>query len=189
MAKSSRASGRFLLRTGPELHQALRDGARAARVSLNDYCLARLAGSDVTATGPAAAAVVDWGRRAFAEWLVGIAVYGSWARGEATGESDVDVLIVLDRSQPLRRDIYRRCDTADLIWDAHPVQIQVVQLPQTGEIGGGLWPEIALDGIVLVDRDFQLSRYLVAVRRAIVEGRLVRRTAHGQPYWTTAEAA
>ena len=189
MAKSSRASGRFLLRTGPELHQTLRDGARAASVSLNEYCLARLAGSGVSATGEEAAAVVTWGRRAFAERLVGIAVYGSWARGEATGESDVDVLIVLDRGQPLRRDLYRICDTADLIWETHPVQTQVVQLPQPGEIGGGLWPEIAVDGIVLVDRDFQLSRHLVAVRRAIVEGRLVRRTAHGQPYWTTTEAA
>lgn len=189
MTTNSTASGRFVLRMGPELHEALRAGARASGVSLNEYCLARLAAPGITAAGPEAAAVVDWARRAFGERLIGVAVYGSWARGEATAESDVDVLIVLDRAQPLNRDLYRLGDTAELVWDTHPVQTQIVQLPPAGEVGGGLWPEIALDGIVLVERDFLLSRHLVAIRRAIVEGRLVRRTAHGQPYWTTTEAA
>ena len=58
-----------------------------------------------------------------------------------------------------------------------------------GGAGGGFWPEIALDGIVLFERDVAVSRRLVAIRRAIADGRLVRRTAHGQPYWTTKEAA
>jgi hypothetical protein len=189
MAKGSTASGRFVLRTGAALHEALRAGARDAGVSLNEYCLARLAAPGVTGGSSDASAVADWARRAFGDALVGAAVYGSWTRGEATAESDVDVLIVLDRSQPLRRDLYRRGDAAALVWDGRPVQTQLVQLPLAGEIGGGLWPEIALDGIVLVERGFLLSLHLVAIRRAIVDGRLVRRTAHGQPYWTTREAA
>ena len=70
------------------------------------------------------------------------------------------------------------------------MQIQIVRMPEAGHVaGGGLWPEIALDGIVLFERDGALSRKLVAIRRAIADGRLVRRTAHGQPYWTTKEAA
>jgi hypothetical protein len=189
MVKRSKASGRFVLRTGTALHEELRKGAREAGVSLNEYCLARLVTPGIAAGSPEAAAVIEWTRRAFGDALVGAVVYGSWTRGEATAESDVDVLIVLDRSQPLRRELYRRCDEEPLVWDGHPVQSQVVQLPPAGEIGGGLWPEIALDGIVLTERGFLLSRHLVAVRRAIAEGRLVRRTAHGQPYWTTSEAA
>lgn len=184
-----KASGRFVLRTGAALHRALRAGAREAGISLNEYCLVRLAAPPMTAGTPEAAAVVELTRRAFGDALVGAAVYGSWTRGEATADSDVDVLIVLDRSQPLYRELYRRLDEEALVWDGHPVQSQVVHLPPSGEISGGLWPEVALDGIVLFEREFLLSRHLVSVRRAIVDGRLLRRTAHGQPYWTTSEAA
>ncbi|MCI0434182.1 MAG: type II toxin-antitoxin system HicB family antitoxin, partial [Gemmatimonadetes bacterium] len=45
-------SGRFVMRIDPALHAALRDAARAAGLSLNDYCVRKLAapGSPV---GPA----------------------------------------------------------------------------------------------------------------------------------------
>lgn len=178
-----------MLRTGTALHEALRSAARAMGISLNEYCVTRLSAARGSAASPEAAAVVEWADRVFGGAVAGVVLYGSWARGEATGESDVDLLIVLDASQPLQRELYRRCDTANLTWDGHPVQAQVVHLPAAGVIGGGLWPEIALDGIVLVECDFQVSRRLVAIRRAIVEGRLVRRTAHGQPYWTARDAA
>ncbi|HXG53868.1 MAG TPA: nucleotidyltransferase domain-containing protein [Vicinamibacterales bacterium] len=183
------ASGRFLLRTGEALHQALRSAARAAGLSLNEYCVTRLSAPAGSAASPDAAAVVEWVEGAFGGAVAGVVLYGSWTRGEATSESDVDLLIVLDASQPLQRELYRRCDTANLAWDGHPLQAQVVHLPEAGVVRGGLWPEIALDGIVLVERDLLLSRRLVEIRRAIVEGRLVRRTAHGQPYWTARDAA
>ena len=48
----------------------------------------------------------------------------------------------------------------------------------------GLWAEVALDGTVLFDRGWMLSARLARVRRAIADGRLVRRVVHGQPYWT-----
>jgi hypothetical protein len=47
----------------------------------------------------------------------------------------------------------------------------------------GLWAEAALDGVVLFERGLVVSKRLAAVRRDIVAGRLVRRLAHGQPYW------
>ncbi|MCY4188977.1 MAG: hypothetical protein OXD30_10890 [Bryobacterales bacterium] len=50
----------------------------------------------------------------------------------------------------------------------------------------GLWAEVALDGIVLWDRDWKLSAQLARIRRRIAGGRLVRRVVHGQPYWTEA---
>jgi hypothetical protein len=37
---------------------------------------------------------------------------------------------------------------------------------------------------VLFERDFRISSKLVQVRHDIVSGRIVRRIAHGQPYWT-----
>jgi len=182
-------SGRFVLRTPPALHGGLRRAARRAGLSLNEYCVRRLA---VPAAERASDApgVVAWATDEFGDALCGVMVYGSWARGEATSESDVDVLVVLDTSVALTRDVYRKCDVASLSWDGHPVQIQIVRMPEAnGVAGGGLWPEIALDGIVMFERDCELSRRLVAIRRAIADGRLVRRTAHGQPYWTTKEAA
>jgi hypothetical protein len=181
-------SGRFVLRTPPALHGALRRAARQAGRSLNEYCVRRLA-APAAERASDAPAVVAWASDEFGDALCGVVVYGSWARGEATSESDVDVLVVLDASVALTRDIYRKCDRASLSWDNHPVQIQIVRMPDARRVAGGLWPEIALDGIVLFERDFELSRRLVAIRCAIADGRLVRRTAHGQPYWTTKEAA
>jgi hypothetical protein len=40
-----------------------------------------------------------------------------------------------------------------------------------------------MDGIVLFDRSLDLSRHLCRVRHAIGDGRLVRKTSHGQAYW------
>jgi len=153
------------------------------------YCVRRVAAPTAQPTADAPA-VLSWARTAFGDALAGVVLYGSWARGEATSESDVDVLVVLDASVALTRDVYRTCDVGSLSWDGHPVQIQIVRLPEADRVAaGGLWPEIALDGIVLFERDVTLSRRLVAIRRAIADGRLVRRTAHGQPYWTSTEAA
>jgi hypothetical protein len=45
---------------------------------------------------------------------------------------------------------------------------------------------VAVDGIVLFDRGFTLSRRLSSLRRDIVAGRIVRREVHGQPYWVEA---
>ena len=185
---TSEPSGRFVLRTLPALHRALRRRARERGVSLNAYCVRRLS-APAAALPTEAAAVVSWATDAFGDAVAGVIAYGSWARGETTGDSDVDVLIVLDASVGLTRDIYRRCDGATLLWDGHPVQLQIVHMPSADRAAGGLWPEIALDGMMLFERGFHVSRRLVAIRRAIADGRLVRRTAHGQPYWTTTEAA
>jgi hypothetical protein len=47
-----------------------------------------------------------------------------------------------------------------------------------------VWGEVAIDGVILFDRDLRLSSCLNRVRRDIAAGRIVRRLAHGQPYWT-----
>lgn len=188
MAGNPRASGRFVLRAGPRLHAALRQAAGEQGVSLNEYCVRRLSAPASLAVVPEAAAV-GWALDTFGPDLVGVAVYGSWVRGEATAHSDVDLLVVLDEARPLTRELYRACDGVELAWEGWPLQAQLTHLPIPGVVAGGLWAEVALEGIVLWERHVRLSRRLVAVRRDIVEGRLVRRVAHGQPYWTTNEAA
>src|SRR3972149_4528372 len=75
----------------------------------------------------------------------------------------------------LTRSTYRKADEASLSWEGHPVQVQIVRMPDAGQVTGGLWPEIALDGIVLFERDYAPSRALVGIRRAIAGGRGGRR--------------
>ena len=187
MAKAT-ASGRFVLRVDPRLHESLRAGASARGVSLNEYCRTKLAApslepgafgiaSDVVAR--AAAVVGD-------DELVGVLVFGSWTRGELAASSDVDVLIVLTPQAPVTRALYRCWDEAPLAWEQHPVEPHFVRMPGGADEPSGLWAEVALDGIVIFERDPRLSRWLVRVRRLVADGRLCRRTAHGQPYWVKA---
>jgi hypothetical protein len=190
MAAKSRASGRFVLRVGSGLHAALRAAAREAGLSLNELCVRRLSAPPAPLLGlQGAEAAVGWASQAFGADLVGVAVFGSWARGEAATGSDVDLLVVLEDRVPLTRELCRSGDAASLRFGERPVETQFVHLPVAGAAAGGLWAEIALDGLVLFERGLRLSRRLAQIRRDIAEGRLVRRTAHGQGYWTTNEAA
>lgn len=181
------ASGRFVLRIAPGLHAALRAAARDAGSSLNDYCARLLAApaGNLAALGPAAD-VVGHAADLFGEDLVGVVAYGSWARGEATPASDVDVLVVVEPRVRLTRGLYRRWDTRPPAWDEHPIDPHFVHPLDEGAVPTGLWAEAAIDGVVLFERHLALSAILRRVRRAILEGRLVRRVVHGQPYWAEA---
>ena len=176
-------SGRFLLRLSPGLHAALRSAARDAGLSLNEYCIHKLAAPAGNVSSLDAASVVSRAAELFGETLLGVVAYGSWARGEATATSDVDVLVVVDAKVPITRALYRRWDEEPLTWEGRQVEPHFVRL-RAGEIPAtGLWAEAALDGIVLFERGLAVSARLASVRRDIATGRLVRRMAHGQPYW------
>jgi HicB family/Nucleotidyltransferase domain len=185
--KSPRAetSGRFVLRLTPGLHATLRAAARDAGVSLNDYCARKLA---LPAGNPAAldsaTAVVERAAELFGEDLIAVIAFGSWSRGEAMASSDVDVLIVVESSAPITRALYRRWDTRPLTWEAHAVEPHFVHLRGSEEGTTGLWAEAAIDGIMLFERGLAVSRRLAEIRREVLAGHLVRRTVHGQPYWS-----
>ncbi len=175
-------SGRFVLRMPPGLHAALESAARAAGVSLNEYCVRRLAAAGSGPGDGDAAALVSHAAAVAGDALTGVLLHGSWARGEATPTSDVDALVVVEPRVALRRALYRAWDEHPVRWRGRRVDPHFVHPPGAGI--SGLWAEAAVDGQVLFDRDGRLPALLARVRRAIAEGRLVRRTVHGQPYWT-----
>ncbi len=119
----------------------------------------------------------------FGERLIGVTAFGSWARRQATESSDLDLLVVVETSVVLTRELYRTWDESPVAWEGRCVEPHFVHLPEAGIVVAGVWAEVALDGIVLFEREFQVSLRLSEVRRDIVEGRIVRKVAHGQPYW------
>jgi hypothetical protein len=65
----------------------------------------------------------------------------------------------------------------------HPVEVHLVSLPNTATPVTAIWAELSIDGIVIFERDFAVSRVLSHARSEIAAGRLQRRRSHGQNYW------
>ena len=115
--------------------------------------------------------------------LVGVIVYGSFARGELAAGSDVDLLVVLAAGVPITRSLYREWEGAVPPWNGREIDLHFVHLPATADRVSGSWAEAAVCGIVLYDRDLAVSRRLIAIRERIAAGELTRKMAQGQPYW------
>lgn len=176
-------SGRFVVRIEPSLHASLRARARSEGISLNRYC-ARALGSPRSELMPPAAEAVGRAHSILGEALLGVVVFGSWARGEPSWESDLDVLLTVGDQVPISRGLYRQWDDGPALeWDGHAVEPHFVHLPGKDETPSGLWAEVAMDGLVLFERALVVSRTLVGVRRRILEERISHRVVHGNPYW------
>jgi predicted nucleotidyltransferase len=178
---------RFLLRLPATLHASLTAGAARRELSLNEYIGRRLAGLEAHPAVEAVAAVVlARARDVVRGALVGALLHGSWSRGEARADSDIDALIVVDRSLPLSRGLYRAWDEQPVAVEGRAVDVHFVHLPTTRARAGGVWCEAAIEGRLIADRAGRIEDTLIELRRAIADGRLVRKRAHGQPYWTVA---
>lgn len=178
---------RFLLRLPAALHASLAAGAARRELSLNEYIGRRLAGVETHPAVEAVAAVVlARAREVVGDALVGALLHGSWARGEARTDSDIDALIVVDQSLPLTRHLYRTWDERPLSIEDRAVDVHFVHLPVTIARAGGVWCEAAIEGRLIADRAGQVEDTMIELRRAIADGRMVRKHAHGQPYWTVA---
>ena len=171
-----------MLRIDPGLHAALREAAQRVGVSLNDLCAERLRVPASDGGGPGAA-IVARAAAMFGDALRGVAAHGSWARGDLAPGSDVDVLVVVDRHIEVTRDLYRAWDQAPMRWHTRHVDIHFAHPPTEGVAVTGLWMNVAMDGIVLYDRDLDVSRRLVQLRSRVASGQVVRHSAHGHPYW------
>ena len=186
-----RPSGRFVVRVPPTLHGRLRELAAGSGVSLNTLCVQLLSAGAEGHVAPAEHSPWSWIARRYEEVFghepVAVVLFGSAARGELRGDSDVDLLVVLDPGVPLRRALYRQWD--ELVSQGtfeRAINAHFVHLPARVEDAGSLWLEVAVEGRVLSDRDDTVRRFLVAVRGAIASGRFVRSVLHGQPYWRRA---
>jgi hypothetical protein len=119
--------------------------------------------------------------------LIGLILFGSAARGDATEDSDIDLLLAMRPEAKIARDLYRRweefCREYAGAQDFGGISPHFASLPESVREAGGLWYEAALDGIVLWERERQVSRFFGSVREAMAHGRIRRRMLHGSPYW------
>ncbi len=175
---------RVLLRLPADLHRMLVKAAADADLSFNEFCVRRLsAPSDAQGLSAVRSQVVTRASTVFGDRLDGVLVLGSWARGEAAATSDIDVLIVIDATIALTRDLYRVWDLDPISFEGRAIDAHFAHPSAAGTLPTAVWCEAAVDGIVWYDRDGRLTIRLGEVRRAIAEGRVVRSFAHGQPYW------
>ena len=184
-ADSESASGRFVLRIEPGLHAALRRNARDAGISLNELCARKLRVPLRGFGGPGENALAK-AADLLGEALLGVVAFGSWARNELAQESDVDLLVIIDEKVDISRQLYRDWDEAPVFWNGHPVEPHFVNLPPQGASFSGTWADVALDGVILFEKELVVSQLLVEIRHEIVSGHIVRRRLHGQSYWVEA---
>lgn len=173
-------SGKFVLRLAPEFHRALKDEARRNGESLNSLCLRKLQSVPSSSLqGDVISQITDEFKP------LGIVLFGSMARGDATTKSDIDLLIILPEEIPISRALYQRWDQR--IKNADRYSPQFVHLPKTGEAIGSLWLEVALDGDILFAGDGRIKNSLLRIRSQIAEGKYLRKISHGHAYWVRRE--
>mgnify|MGYP001568696497 CR=1 FL=1 len=182
-------SGKFVLRLDPALHHSLVERSVRNEKSLNSTCRELLERSlhpteniVTSALGSACSERIHALQKTFGEHLLGVAVFGSVARDEATTASDLDLLIVIHSTIPLSRDLYRQWDAGSATKNPREITPHFVHLAAP-ETAGSIWLETAVDGHVVFDRNGLLNACLRKIRNYIIEGHATRRFAHGHPYW------
>ena len=184
----------FPLRIPESVYAALRKRAKAEGMSMNQFAgetLRRSLGTSASAlhgpnpapTAAPWAAVVSRALALFGDRLAGILLFGSVARGTESERSDIDVLIALSSDTSIDRGLYDRWDEAVGNEVDRRISVHFAALPSDPEDAGSLWFEAALDGIILWEREAEISRLLSGIRRLFLSGRVERRLIHGHPYW------
>lgn len=133
-------------------------------------------------------------REVYGDRLVALCVFGSWARGVATPESDLDILVV---AHPLPRGRMKRLDEFDaveratestraLVWPdaARSLSLSpVLKTPDELQAGSPLYLDMTLWRIVLHDRDGVLERYLSGLADRMSHLGSRRTETKGGVYW------
>lgn len=176
-------SGKFVLRIPEELHRLLTKEARLKNISLNSIC-EDLIQKGLSVSSPEEQEILRHAQQvAGIENLLGVVIYGSWARKDVRDSSDFDVLIVVRNEKKINRRLYQDWDLLNLKMDNKDVEANFVYLPSLEKSPAGIWAEIAIDGIVIYEKEFAVSRYLSFVRQNIADHKIQRFFSHGQPFW------
>jgi predicted nucleotidyltransferase len=178
----SKKQARILLRRPVALQDLIRLKARERNTSINSMLVEAIQ-KGVTASGVEGyeGRIIELAKSEFGSCFVGLLLYGSKARGDAYDTSDTDILVVVDPSVRITRDLYR-------VWDAtlpSTLSINISHLPAAARDAGSLWLECALDARILFDPTGVLRRRLDEIKDLIVSGAFIRRATHGQGYWIT----
>jgi predicted nucleotidyltransferase len=130
----------------------------------------------------------------YGERLTALAVFGSWARGTATPESDLDLLVVAESLPPSRmkrvrefRPVEAATQTArDLVWGPNRPAIELAPVFKTPEelaAGSPLYLDMTLWCVVLHDPDHTLGDYLTGLEARMKALGSTRKTFKGGMFW------
>jgi len=125
----------------------------------------------------------------FGDDLVAVVLFGSYARGESTAISDLDLFVVVrDLSDSPVQRRFLVYDSLTPLRRKFKIEISVFEA-EAKEIGRTITPlllNIAHDGIVLYDKEGIVSSFLREVREAAEKAGLVRyKTTDGKYGWKT----
>ena len=149
-------------------------------LSLNQYCLKILSRAPHSEN----LQMIDLIKKYYKESLNGIVLFGSHARDTATTSSDIDILLVLDESLPLRSKLYSEWEKRLASDMAATVSPHFAHLPPDAKQVGSLWLEVALEGKVLWDPYAKVQHMLKNIRDRVSSGEYQRKMTYGVPYWT-----
>jgi len=132
-------------------------------------------------------------RRLYAERLVTLAIFGSWAREAATPCSDLDLLIVAEDLPRGRGRRLREFETVEeetlpvrFVWggDYPAVSLSpVIKTPEEVLVGSPLFLDMTDWCRLLWDRDGFFAEYLAGLRERMKKLGARRRWAKGGYYW------
>ncbi|RIL11992.1 MAG: hypothetical protein DCC75_01305, partial [Proteobacteria bacterium] len=174
----AKASGKFVLRLNPKLHNTIRSRAHARGISLNAMCQQLiLAGLRQTQDElpQLQHEIISKATKLHGDGFLGLVLFGSVARGDYDHISDMDLLLVLERGVSLQRDLYRA-------WDkefAQKISVHYAHLPAAPNQAGSLWLECARDGQILYDPSGRIQRVLLSINDLVASGKVVRKLTHG----------